>query len=56
MSNDKALIIETAVVGLGVCGAVGYACHVTKSALPLLGLMFIPYVRVKSQSVNCNSN
>ncbi len=48
MDNRTLMIVGTTAVGLGVCGAVGYACHVTKSAFPLLGLMFIPTVSLKT--------
>lgn len=31
-------------------GAIGYACHVTKSALPLLAFIFMPSFKSKSTS------
>lgn len=46
MDNDKMMIIGTAAVGLGVCGAITYACHITKSAKPLWALLLLPTVRI----------
>ncbi len=51
MSDNTLLILGTTAVGLGVCGAVGCACHVTKSGLPLLGLIFLPMVRIGVSTV-----
>ncbi len=31
-------------------GAIGYACHVTKSALPLLAFIFMPSFKATSTS------
>ena len=42
MNNNTAQIVGRTVAALGVCGAVGVACKMTKSGLPLLGLIFLP--------------
>lgn len=52
MNNDKYALIVGGVGILGVCTAVSIACYVTKSALPLLGLIFIPSVRWYSRKDN----
>lgn len=46
MSNEKAMIIGSAAVGLGVCVAITYACHVTNSAKPLWALLLLPTVKM----------
>lgn len=34
---------------VAMSGAIGYACHVTKSALPLLAFIFIPSLKSTSK-------
>ena len=50
MDRTDALILSTTIVGLGVCGAVGVACYKTRSALPLLGLMFLPTLKITTSN------
>lgn len=44
MKQSTLKLVGRTMVGLGVCGAVGVACKVTKSGWPLLGLVFLPAV------------
>lgn len=44
MKQSTLKLVGRTMVGLGVCGAVGVACKVTKSGWPLLGLIFLPSV------------
>lgn len=46
MKSENLMVVGNALVGLGVCGAVGAACYVTKKATPLLGLVFLPAIRI----------
>lgn len=50
MTDSTKIIVGSTLIGLGVCGAVGTACYVTKSGLPLLGLIFLPAVRVTMET------
>ena len=44
MNNSTLQIVGRTVAAVGVCGAVAVACKVTKSGMPLLGLIFLPSI------------
>ena len=48
MDVKTATMIQNGVVWLAACTAIGYACKVTKSAMPLWAMLLIPSWTVKN--------
>ncbi len=44
------------VVVVAMSGAIGYACHVTKSAFPLLAFIFVPSFKTKNATSGEDDN
>ena len=42
MNNNQFAMFVLLITVIGICFSVSIACYVTKSALPLIGLVFIP--------------
>lgn len=50
MSNEKTAMLCTALIWTAGCGAIAYACKITKSGGPLLAMIFLPIMRYKTSN------